>query len=241
MARNYYTGVPIGGTIMWAGSIIGLEIPANFTENYKLANYTDERLSPFIVASSLPSEEGYLLRGYNAIAFTKTMVYTADNTVKLILDNMPIVSLVKDNIDFPDFTYSAAEVSSLFNIANNTTSSVLTNSATSSTARATSSETDYATRYAPYDNHYFGWDHSGWLSGSGSGKYPYRTSKSSALETGAHSHSTKTDTHSHSISLSFTSDWDNQGDVMFNNNSQTSLSYAIKTKSVGIQLITRMY
>lgn len=242
MARNYYSGVPIGGTIMWAGSLIGLEIPVNFTENYKLSAYVDIRKSPFILASSLPSSEGYYLRGYNDVNYTSPLQYAADNTLSLPLNSMPKITLSHSNSTFPTFKYSYSDLRSMFTIGNNTTTSVLSNNTTqSSSARNTSDETDYSTRYAPYDDNSFDWDYSSYLSGTGSGKYPCRSSGSSTKQSGSHSHSTSTDTHSHSLSLSFSPTFEVPEDIMFNTATQESVNYTVQTKSVGIQLITRMY
>lgn len=246
---NYYTGVPIGGTILFLGGLVGLPIPSNFVPNY-LFNVAslDPRKNPYLDKTSLGYLDKGLMCGTN-LSTTTTSV--GDKNLTISINNLPIVTKTKQWSDMSSVKFSISQVSSMFDIdLNGTTTGLKTSSMIN-----TGSTTAIGTREAAYtDSTTYNWSYD---TNDGKAGTSFRmmgtTTSTSVLNRNitdtnkTHTHGAYTaadgDTHTHGSSSPDVK-WGARiaGDTFFNTGTQSSLTYKrAKTPSLGAMLITRVW
>lgn len=241
---TYYTGVPVGGTLLWFGGLVGLPIPDNFILNidYNNSGVSNPRVSSDFNATGLPSEDGNYLQGAVLQSNTDFTVTTGSpNSFLLSLAHVPRLRGSHSAPTAAEIQLTSSEINYLFSIGNDNAS------ADKSTSSATEphSPTVKTTLYSPivYGT---GWnsDTASKQGGSGGWNLLHRPEGASSgiNQTPKHSHSSgSTQEHSHYISFSVTNTITVPTTASFNEGVQEPLEYNPVTDSVGVLLITRIF
>ncbi|BAV81232.1 hypothetical protein [Vibrio phage VCPH] len=240
--RDNYLGVPVGGTIYYLGTLVGLPVPDNYVVNYGLGSYTDPRRAAEFTATSLPSEEGYVLSGANVTPGTFT-VTAKDNSVTLALDNMPVASMSMNNVDFPVLKMSAANLDGFYTIED-----AVHNYASTDEVRDPSNPSNAGGDYRyPYSSSSWNADRGSYWSNTETDDrlryYVYRTSTTStSSESTSHTHADVSHEHGHARgNLNVGTSMKSADTVRLNSSSQLDVTIDVVSPSIGALLITRVF
>lgn len=237
---NYYTGVPIGGSIWFLGGVVGLSIPDNFVENssFSIGTVNPRKAVEFNYTSLPYVDKGYMA-GYNAPA----VVTSSGNLSRtLALGDMPKVTKSKtiSSLDVPEFTVT--QVANMFDVTLNGTTTGLTSGGVNNYSKR---EVIYATSSS------YNWSYDTVTGRSGTGYRFLGTTTSGTIYTRdagqSHDHgdykASTSENHSHTNSkpnISWTVS--SAVNVKINDGAQNSIVYSRpRTPSTGAVLITRIW